>query len=120
MIEEGAAEWFSRWIAKSFYRALGGFDLYSNFDLLQTPRSLRPVALRYPTLFVCDITRGEYSVTMLRHYSQRDLVPAGAAILDAHFALFCWFGRSCSGSLRVISMKVASKFCKYLNIMFVY
>mmetsp|Transcript_21447 Transcript_21447/g.31082 ORF Transcript_21447/g.31082 Transcript_21447/m.31082 type:complete len:2204 (-) Transcript_21447:122-6733(-) len=110
VVEEGAGEWFNKWIAKSFYRALGGFDVYSNFDLLQTPRYLRPPALQYPQLFLCEMLRGEYAITMVERYSQYDLVESGAAILDAHFALFVWFGRTCGAALRVTSIKVAQKF----------
>jgi hypothetical protein len=112
VVEEGAGEWFDRWIVKSFYRALGGYTQYTNFDLLQTPRYLRPYALRYPQLFICEHSRDEYTITMLERYCQSDLVENIAAILDAHYALFVWYGRLCSAAIKVTSMKVAKKFCK--------
>jgi hypothetical protein len=115
VVEEGAGEWFNRWIAKSFYRALGGFCLYTNFDLLQTPRYLRPYPLRYPQLFVCELLGDEYNITMLERFSQSDLHTAGAAILDAHFALFVWYGRNCNTALSVTSRKVAQKFRKLIS-----
>lgn len=116
IVEEGIGEWFDRWIAKSFYRALGGYDMYTNFYLLQTPRDLRPETLRYPILFTCDISKGVYSiVTVGRRFSQRDLSTTTTAILDAHFAIFVWCGRDSSSSLRVTSMKIAKKFSKYAS-----
>lgn len=112
VVEEGAGEWFDRWIVKSFYRALGGYTQYTNFDLLQTPRYLRPYALRYPQLFICEYIGDEYTVTMLERYCQSDLVENVAAILDAHYALFVWYGRVCSAAIKVTSVRVAKKFCK--------
>ena len=113
VVEEGAGEWFNRWIAKSFYRALGGFCMYTNFDILQTPRYLRPYPLRYPQLFVCELIGGEYNITMLERFSQSDLTATGAAVLEAHYAIFVWFGRNCTTSLSVTSVKVAKKFRKF-------
>ena len=112
VVEEGAGEWFNKWIAKSFYKALGGFDLYTNFDLLQTPRYLRPLALRYPQMFLLENTQSEYSVTMLERYCQYDLTPTGAVIMDAHYALFVWSGKTCSAALRVTAIKIAKRFSK--------
>ena len=120
MVEEGAGEWFNRWIAKSFYRALGGFSLYTNFDLLQTPRYLRPYALRYSQLFVCEYIRNEYTITMLERYCQTDLIETAAIILDAHYALFVWYGRNCTASVKVTSYKVAKKFCKSLVLLLIF
>jgi hypothetical protein len=117
VVEEGAGEWFNKWIAKSFYKALGGFDLYTNFDLLQTPRYLRPLALRYPQMFLLQYMRGEYTVTMLERYNQYDLTETGAAIMDAHYALFVWSGKACSASLRVTAIRIAKRFSKYITLL---
>lgn len=115
-MEEGAGEWFNKWIAKSFYKALGGFDLYTNFDLLQTPRYLRPLALRYPQMFLLQNIRGEYAVTMLERFCQYDLTSTGAAIMDAHYALFVWSGSACSASLRVTAIRIAKRFSKIFTV----
>lgn len=106
-------EWVQRWAAKSFYRAMGGLDSYTNPRLLQVPRDERPLELRHPSLFQCSATRaGNYSVRLLKHFSQRDLHPSGAAIVDAHFAVFVWTGRECSPVLGEMAMDVAIKFCE--------
>ena len=113
VIEEGAVEWVERWTAKAFYRALGGIDVYTNTKLLRIPRDERPPGLQYPTLFVCaSLSGGDYSVKMLRAFSQADLEPAGAAILDAHFAVFVWAGRECTPALAAMAMDVGKKFCE--------
>ena len=112
VVEEGAGEWFNKWIAKSFYKALGGFDLYTNFDLLQTPRYLRPLALRYPQMFLVENAQDQYAITMLERYCQYDLSPTGAVIMDAHYALFVWSGKTCNAALRVTAIKIARRFSK--------
>ena len=119
VIEEGAVEWVQRWAAKAFYRAMGGLDAYTNTKLLRIPRDQRPPSLRFPTLFVCaSCSGGDYSVRMLRRFSQLDLEPAGAVILDAHFALFVWVGRECTPVLARMAMDVGEKFrkCNIANI----
>lgn len=116
VIEEGAVEWVERWTAKAFYRAMGGLDSYTNTKLLCVPRDQRPPGLRYPTLFVCSSrSGGDYSVQMQRRFSQLDLQPAGAVILDAHFAVFVWTGRECTPVLANMAMDVGKKFCKSLH-----
>jgi hypothetical protein len=113
VIEEGAVQWVERWAAKAFYRAMGGLDIYTNTKLLRIPRDERPEGLKRPTLFVCaSSSGGDYSVRMLSSFSQRDLASAGAAILDAHFALFVWTGRECTPVLAGMATDVAKKFCK--------
>jgi hypothetical protein len=113
VIEEGAVEWMNRWAAKAFYRAMGGIDMYTNPKLLYIPRDERPLGLHYPTLFVCNSSNGgDCSVKMVTRYSQLDLAPSGAVILDAHFAVFVWTGRGCGLALRNIAMNIAKKFCK--------
>jgi hypothetical protein len=113
VIEEGAVEWVERWAAKAFYRAMGGIDIYTNTKLLRIPRDERPEGLRRPTLFVCaSSSGGDYSVRMLNSFSQSDLHSAGAAILDAHFAIFVWVGRECTPVLARMAMDVAVRFRK--------
>lgn len=90
--------------------------MYSNFDLLQTPRYLRPYPLRYPQLFVCELVNGEYNITMLERFSQADLQPAGAAILEAHYALFVWYGRNSNTALTVTCKRIAQRFRKFLYV----
>ena len=49
---------------------------------------------------------------MLEKYCQADLLDNVAVILDAHYALFVWYGRNCPTSIKVTSFKVAKKFRK--------
>lgn len=113
VIEEGAVQWVERWAAKAFYRAMGGIDNYTNTKLLRIPRDERPEGLRLPVLFVCGASSGgDYSVRMLGSFSQSDLQPAGAVILDAHFAIFLWTGRECTPVLAGMARDVATKFCE--------
>lgn len=50
---------------------------------------------------------------MLERYCQADLIETAAVILDAHYALFVWYGRNCTASVKVTTFKVAKKFCKF-------
>jgi hypothetical protein len=119
VVEEGVDEWFNKWTAKSFYRVLGGYDIHTNFDFLQTPKNLRPISLRHPVLFICDYSKIGYVIKMIgTKFSQGHLLSTLSAIIDAHFAIFVWYGRDSCATIRHLTNKVACKYCKYFYILY--
>lgn len=64
-------------------------------------------------LFVCSVGSGAFGVEELGPFSQDDLDPDDAVILDAHDTVFVWVGLRSHPAEQKLAMDTAAEYCAY-------
>ena len=64
-------------------------------------------------LFVCSVGSGAFGVEELGRFTQDDLDPDDAVILDAHDTVFVWIGLRSHPAEQKLAMDTAAEYCAY-------